>query len=143
MSEPKYFDETGKPCEWHEGSQTGYGDMRMERDQLVHEMEGLRRKLDEVLAEHDSMGAERDRLAGELEKLKKERGDFGREVEQAAHTVIDALEAERDALRAAIKWVTDDMGYKPPEMAAECVSIWHARLTAALAARGKDEWRIG
>jgi hypothetical protein len=36
----------------------------------VHEMEGLRRKLDEALTERDAMGAERDALRADAERYR-------------------------------------------------------------------------
>lgn len=52
------------------------------------------------------------------------------EIKRLRARVAELLE-EIEQLRGAAKWVADDMGYKPPEMAAECVPVWHARLRAA------------
>jgi hypothetical protein len=48
------------------------------------------------------------------------------------YDVADDMREEIKRLRAAIKWVVNDMSYKPPEMAAECAARWHNVLLRAI-----------
>jgi seryl-tRNA synthetase len=88
--------------------------------------------------------AERNELARELAKLEKQRGDFGREVEQAAHTVIDAIEAERDALRAALVMAREQLPKldslpRTPTRIREIVEVVEVVLGATASARAVQE----
>lgn len=78
------------------------GHTRSDYDWLVHEMEGLRRKLDEALQERDAMGADRDRLAAELSA------------------------AREDAMTLAVQVVADH-GEPPRHASDPCTLFWYKR----------------